>query len=188
MASNVDLNFEKRTRRLVLRPFRKTDFAAWRECFTNSLPSKNRWDFASVDSSKYTKLEYEILLKQYRSLEAADSAFRFAVFEKKTGAMIGFSLVQHIIKSPIFQSGEIGWAINNRFWGNGYATEFAEATAQIAFKELGLRRVEAAIGRGNVRSVAVAKKLGFQRIGMSRGHFVIRGTPRDMVIYSRTKS
>jgi RimJ/RimL family protein N-acetyltransferase len=60
---------------------------------------------------------------------------------------------------------EIGWSIDRPFWGRGYATEAADAALRYAMTERGAARVIAMIAPDNVRSQAVALKIGMRREG-----------------------
>ncbi|MFE9635127.1 GNAT family N-acetyltransferase [Streptomyces sp. NPDC006463] len=54
---------------------------------------------------------------------------------------------------------EIGWRLGRRYWGQGYAYAAALATLE-RVREAGLPRVVAMINDENVRSIAVAERLG----------------------------
>jgi RimJ/RimL family protein N-acetyltransferase len=82
------------------------------------------------------------------------------------------------------QAGKLGYAITAKEWGRGYATDAARALVSYAFKELGLRRVTAAIGPDNTASIAVVQKLGFTREGVLRDHVFTNGAWRDSVLFS----
>jgi len=55
---------------------------------------------------------------------------------------------------------ELAWTIGREFWGKGYATEAARAALEYAFKEMGRDHVISLIDPANVRSIAVAERLG----------------------------
>ena len=55
---------------------------------------------------------------------------------------------------------ELGWTIGRAFWGKGYATEAARAALRYAFLEMGRDHVISLIDPQNVRSIAVADRLG----------------------------
>ena len=55
---------------------------------------------------------------------------------------------------------ELGWALAQRFWGHGYATEAARAAREWAYAERGVERLISLIAPDNVRSERVAEKLG----------------------------
>ena len=54
---------------------------------------------------------------------------------------------------------EVGWAVRERFWGHGYATEIGRAGLRVAFEDLGAREVVAYTETHNTRSRAVMERL-----------------------------
>ena len=81
----------------------------------------------------------------------------FSVIEKASGRWIGRL-------GPWQPDGwpgpEVGWALAREAWGKGYAVEGSTATMDWAFDELGWTEVIHAIDPANVRSQAVARRLG----------------------------
>jgi RimJ/RimL family protein N-acetyltransferase len=55
---------------------------------------------------------------------------------------------------------ELGWAIERRNWGRGYATEAARAVRAWAYDARGIERLISLVDPRNVRSIRVADKLG----------------------------
>jgi len=55
---------------------------------------------------------------------------------------------------------EIGWTLNPRYEGQGYATEAARALAIVAFDELGAHRLFARLDADNTGSVRLCERLG----------------------------
>ena len=55
---------------------------------------------------------------------------------------------------------ELGWALAQRFWGHGYATEAARAAREWAYAERDVERLVSLIAPDNLRSARVAEKLG----------------------------
>jgi len=60
---------------------------------------------------------------------------------------------------------EIGWKFHKKWWGNGYATEAANAWLQYGFSELNLSSIYSFTSIHNIRSEAVMKRIGMQKIG-----------------------
>lgn len=60
---------------------------------------------------------------------------------------------------------EIGWRLPRSAWGQGHASEAARRVLVHGFETLALDEVVALIDPDNVRSVAVATKLGLSRAG-----------------------
>jgi RimJ/RimL family protein N-acetyltransferase len=60
---------------------------------------------------------------------------------------------------------EIAYLFGREYWGRGYATEAATAIRDWALRDLGFERLIALIYPDNVRSIAVARKLGMKPEG-----------------------
>lgn len=77
---------------------------------------------------------------------------------------------------------EVGYHVRRDLWGNGYATEAAQACMEYAFTRLGVDRVISLIRPQNLQSVRVAEKNGLtcERIIFWRGY--------DHCIYAKSKS
>jgi len=58
----------------------------------------------------------------------------------------------------------IGWRFSPAVWGNGYATEAANAVLDQAFTTMALDRVGCVTDADNLRSVALAERLGMRLI------------------------
>ncbi len=65
------------------------------------------------------------------------------------------------------------------FAGLGFMTEAVRLTVVHAFLEIGLHRLEANIQPGNLRSIAVVKRVGFRKEGFSPRYLQIDGVWRD---------
>lgn len=55
---------------------------------------------------------------------------------------------------------EIGWRLSRRFWGQGLATEAAQAVIAYGFEVLGLKQILCTVQAANVGSLRVVEKLG----------------------------
>ncbi|WP_020008003.1 GNAT family N-acetyltransferase [Salinicoccus albus] len=71
---------------------------------------------------------------------------------------------------------EMGWRLKRKFWGNGHASEAAQAVLEYALYELKLSAVIAEIVADNHASIALAEKLGFESAGDSPSGIYTRYT------------
>jgi RimJ/RimL family protein N-acetyltransferase len=78
----------------------------------------------------------------------------------------------------------IGYWVAPAERGRGVATDAVRLLGRWALIQLSLRRLELFHFAGNDASGRVAEKVGFQREGVLRAFVVIRGEPRDCVMYS----
>jgi RimJ/RimL family protein N-acetyltransferase len=67
------------------------------------------------------------------------------------------------VNDPARREGNIGYELDPRHWGRGYATEAASAVLAFGFEELGLHRVWAECVAENAASARVLEKLGMRR-------------------------
>ena len=85
------------------------------------------------------------------------------VAEERTSAefvgMIGFWT------GPASPGFELAWHLARRHWGQGLATEGAEAALAHAFSTLRRERVISLINRKNLRSIRVAERIGERSLG-----------------------
>jgi RimJ/RimL family protein N-acetyltransferase len=64
---------------------------------------------------------------------------------------------------------EIGWWVDPRWWGHGFATEAAGALRDEAFGDLGAERIAARFQPANTASERVMIKIGMRRFGDTVG-------------------
>lgn len=65
---------------------------------------------------------------------------------------------------------EVGWRLAKAYWGNGYATEAAQAALNFGFATLGLKKIVSFTSAVNLPSISVMKKLGMQNTGLDFCH------------------
>jgi RimJ/RimL family protein N-acetyltransferase len=90
----------------------------------------------------------------------------YAVDLLSTGEFIGFTGFSH----PGFDAWftpcvEIGWRLRKEAWGQGYATEAAQACLSYGWATLGLTKVLSFTAAVNTRSERVMQKTGMTRVG-----------------------
>lgn len=88
---------------------------------------------------------------------------RFAVVEKASNDVIGFTGIKHIAE---LNEDEIGYRLLPQYWGKGLATEVNRAAIQYAKDHQGKTAVIALIIPENKASIRVAEKLGMENTGL----------------------
>ena len=88
------------------------------------------------------------------------------------------------LKSLDDKTAEIGWLLDPRFQGRGYAAEAAGLLLDLAFGELGLHRVYAELDPRNAASVALCLRLGMRHEAHFREHMWFKGDWADTGIYA----
>ena len=80
--------------------------------------------------------------------------------------------------------GEIGYVIHPAYRGQGIAGEAVRAVMSFGFEQLDLHRIEAKYINGNEASRRVMEKAGMTFEGVRRGEMLIKGSYRDIGVYS----
>ena len=98
------------------------------------------------------------------------SALEFVIVKKPTGAIIG--------RCGLFDydacdaQASLGYILDRSYWRQGYMREALMSLIDLAFNELGLRRLEAKVEAPNVASSALLRRLGFTKEGVLRARWV----------------
>lgn len=87
---------------------------------------------------------------------------QWALISRLTGTFVGRA---GLYQPEGWPGLEVGWVLAREHWGNGYATEAAQAAISFAFEQLGAAHVISVIRPDNYGSIRVAERLGerFQR-------------------------
>ena len=86
---------------------------------------------------------------------------------------------------PNIRSREMGYSLNQDYWGQGIMTEAARRLLKYGFEELGLSSVMIRTGEANERSQRVIAKCGFRYEGtLRRCYRMYNGEIRDSRVYS----
>lgn len=145
-----------RTDRLLLRPHRMSDAAAWYalQCEPSVLeylpwPERTRHQSARhlAHRTRHTRLVQR------------DDFLALGI--ERDGILIGDVSLHLRDVDAEERSAEIGWIVAPAWEGHGYATEASTAMLGLAFGQLDAKWVTAVVDAGNARSLALAERLGF---------------------------
>jgi ribosomal-protein-alanine N-acetyltransferase len=121
-----------------------------------------------------TELEYLGFLE--RAARPA-SAFHLVV-RRGDDALLGFINISEIVRGNLL-SAYVGYGAVAEHTGQGYLGEAMLLVLERAFGPLGLHRIEANIQPDNAASIALARRCGFEREGLSPRYLKIGGEWRD---------
>ena len=149
---------------LLLRQWTEEDFFPFAEMCSN----ENVMEFFPKTQTREESYE---MAKKIQSLIKERGWGFWAVEIPNQQKFIGF-VGLHTPKDsmPFSPCVEVGWRLSNQHWGKGYATEGAKAALEYAFNRLGLSEVVSFTSLGNVRSMAVMKKIGMHNSGQNFMH------------------
>lgn len=161
------------TDRLMLRPITLDDAEDLFEYASD--PENTRHTFPTHQSIEET--EWVI-----SNLFMSSPLGNFAIELKENGKMIGTCDLR-VNESE--KSAELAYAINKKYWGNGYAPEAAKKLLELAFQDLKIERLWAKFSSKNPASGRVMEKIGMEKEGILRHTKNLCGDFVDQVIYSR---
>lgn len=142
------------TPRLLLRHFVPSDLDALIEFYRD--PEVVRFIPDAPRNAEETKEELEWFLNGHPKFPELGL---WATIFKETGQFIGrCGLLPWTIDGQ--HEVEVAFALAKPFWGQGLATEAAQAIAQYGFQQLHLSRLICLIDHGNKASIRVATKIG----------------------------
>lgn len=167
------------TERLFLRPWEKKDAAALYAYAKNPNVGPHAGWKPHKDAAESRQIITEIFLKN----------MCWAVIDKESGKLIGNVGLDVDLRRPNLGSKELGYSLDEDFWGKGLMTEAAKRIIVYGFEVLNLDIISINTGEENFRSQSVINKCGFHFEGVlrhsSRAH---DGSPRNLRTYSMLKS
>lgn len=144
------------TERLILRPITEDDAEAIYEYSQNENVGFNA-GWKPHESIEETR---EIMNLIFLNKESV-----FGIELKETGKLFGSIGIIPDPKRENSKARMLGYAIGEKYWGNGYATEAVRAVLRFGFEEQKLRLISAYCYPFNERSKNVLKKCGFHYEG-----------------------
>lgn len=181
----IDFPSEFETERLLIRMPKPGDGKAVYESKEASINELLPWmPWAHVEDREE---DAEIRIREAYVKFLTREDLRLLVFHKDTGELIANSGL-HRIDWDV-RKFEIGYWIDSRHSGKGYMTEAVQAIADFAFTELHANRVEIRCDVKNVKSRAVAERIGFELEGILRKDSLdVYGKElRDTCVYAKVR-
>lgn len=168
--SPPDVPRKLETERLLIRCPQPGDGAALYEAIVASRDHLSIWlSWANWPNISHKRAEASVLRNRDRYLKGEDMTM--LIFLKGTDTLIGGSgLHNPDWKVPKF---EVGYWQHVAYGGQGFMTEAVNAIAELAFQQLGAKRLQLECFPHNDRSIGVAQRCGFQleaRLAAYRRH------------------
>jgi ribosomal-protein-alanine N-acetyltransferase len=177
---------------VVLRPYRRSDAAAWSESrITNEAwlsvwePTPPRGTWAELNSPA----SFRMIHRELRRAARLGSAMPFAVCLRPSPSarerLVGQITLGNIVRRA-FCSGYAGYWVDSRVAGRGVTPTALALAVDHAFRNGGLHRIEVNIRPENKASRRVVEKLGFREEAYHAKYLHIDGAWRDHVGYALT--
>ena len=145
------------TRRLRVRPWRKSDLAALHTLYSDA-ENLRYWNVPANKELGETRkqMRWHLAYKPHWHM-------MWALEERKTKRVIG--MVNYHNRMMHSKRADVGWLILPSHQGKGLTTEGMRPLLQHLFDDLRIHKVEALIMPANKASQALARRLGFRKEG-----------------------
>ena len=134
------------------------------------------WHEADFYTEEFQRVKLESDEKDYSNSHSA----KFWISLKNSDRIIGMVALNEIVRGA-FDSCFLSYRLDKDEVRKGLMMEAIAKIIEIAFQEIGLHRIEANIMPGNIASLGVVKKLGFQNEGLSPKYLKINGIWEDHI-------
>lgn len=162
------------TQRLVFRQWRADDWIRFKPIATDARVIRYVFPGGAP-----TDEEIRGHIDAARKLYVEQGFCLWPLIHRANGDLIGFCGLDHLWDGEEI---EIGYWLAHAYWGQGLATEAAQAVLAYGFEELDLQRIVAVAHPENRASLRVLEKLGmvFERIVVQQG--------LDHVLYAKSRA
>lgn len=167
----LETSFRYATPHLIIRFYQENDFLLWQTMFNRMRDKQNQWDWTKEPTKDLTIKRFKKKLNIHLEERTADKLYYFCIEHHNN--LIGISILNHINRRA--QKAELGFQLNNLYWGNGFGTEIAIGTLEIAEEKLKLETVYAEVNPKNTASIKIMEQLNFNNYGLdnsNRLHFI----------------
>ncbi|MBN2805583.1 MAG: GNAT family N-acetyltransferase [Prolixibacteraceae bacterium] len=110
----------------------------------------------------------------------------WVITTKENDLMIGYIGFWRLMKENL--RAEIGYLLDDRFWGQGYMHEACETILDFGFHFMNLHSVEANVNVDNKRCIKLLDRLGFVKEAHFRENYLFKCRFLDSLIYSLLES
>jgi [ribosomal protein S5]-alanine N-acetyltransferase len=153
------MNLILETDRLILRELKLSDAEAFFAMDSNPKVHQYLWN-KPVQKIEETIEMIEFVRKQYSD----NGIGRFAIILKETNEFMGWAGLKFntevVNKKVNFY--DIGYRLDEKFWGKGYASEATFAWLKYAFETMNIKTIEASAQTENAASNRILQKIGMQ--------------------------
>ncbi len=166
------------TARLILREFVEDDWKAVQAYQSDPLYTRyHAWEQPSEkDAREFVGRFVSQQQEQPRMM------FDFVIALPEDGRLIGNCGLR--VNDASLREGNIGYELDSRYWGNGYATEAAREMLRLGFEDHNLHRIWAGCVAENVGSARVLERIGMKREGHFREKYFFKSRWWDSLHYA----
>ena len=164
------------TERLVLRPYEERDFAALHAIYSDEEVARYLYHEPRGEAEVH-----EVLARKIAGFSIEQEGHWLNAAATREGVLVA-DLVMHWV-SEQHKTAEVGFSVDPRHQGEGYATEAARALVDWAFSQ-GFHRVIGRLEARNIASARVLEKLGMRREAHLVENEWVKGEWQSELVYA----
>jgi [ribosomal protein S5]-alanine N-acetyltransferase len=155
------MNLILETERLILRELQLSDADAFFAMDSNPNVHRFLWQ-KPVEKIEETMHTIEFVHKQYQD----NGIGRFAIVLKDTNEFLGWAGLKYNTETVNNKINfyDIGYRLDEKYWGKGYASEASFKWLYYAFETLKIESIFAGAHAENIASNKILQKIGMERI------------------------
>ncbi|MDY7100562.1 MAG: GNAT family protein [Actinomycetota bacterium] len=175
-----------RGRRVALRPLTVSDFAAWQDVRRRNVDWLTRWEPERPPGQPdpvESREAFAVRCSARQRERQLGTGHGFGIFVGQR--LVGEINLSSVQRGP-FQSGYVGYWVDEAAAGHGYCPEAVAVLCRHAFEDLALHRLQISIIPRNGPSRRVMEKLAIREEGTALRYLRINGRWEDHVRYAIT--
>ncbi|HCB34147.1 MAG TPA: hypothetical protein DEP69_02980 [Acidimicrobiaceae bacterium] len=175
-----------RTARLRMRPLKSSDFAEWSEVRVRCEPWLSKWEPAPPPKAPDPAVDRQAFAARCRVRDRErqlGTGFAFGMWHERR--FCGEVNISGVVRGA-FNSGHVGYWIDERVAGLGLVGEAVVAVLGYGFDVVRLERMQISVVPRNVASRRVIEKLGLRAEGVAVEYLQIDGRREDHIRYAMT--
>src|ERR1700692_3194 len=97
----ISFNKIHRSRRLIIRPYKISDYSSWHTAMRSRHSPKNKFDQGPPTEEKLARKAFQARLSRYNTSAKNDAFYVYGIFDRKTGEHIGSVDLYVIQRAPM---------------------------------------------------------------------------------------
>ena len=130
-----------------------------------------------------------------KTIEAEKEFLRKVIQQRREGKLRSYAILLngkvigatgiHVMERR--HCAEIGYFVDETYWGRGIACEAVRFVEEVAFNEMGMVRIEINMVKANKASERVAIKCGYRKEGIGRSKLPLGDRYVDCYVYAKVR-
>ncbi len=171
--------------RIYIRPLQISDTKALLDLRVRNRDFLRPFEPRHSDAHFTFQGQKELVEKAIQNWESG-TGYGFGIFLMSTDQLLGRVNLSNVVRGA-WQNCTIGYFLDERHNGQGFATEAVRLAVYFAFEHADLHRVQGAVMPRNLASIRVLQKVGFRYEGVAEYYLQINGKWEHHNIYSLTR-